>query len=155
MTSVTEFNRRRPAPALGTFERYLTVWVALCIIAGIVLGRLVPGTLQGLGRMRRCPGKECLSPPQPLCSRMCVDSLNTSAEVRLGLFKDALGLALRALDPTSFDDADRRPHAHTDLDVVLGPACELGVLRGGRSTAAITCRKRTPYSHAPTHFKKV
>ena len=85
----------------------------------------------------------------------CVDSLTTSAEVRLGLFKDALGLALRALDPTSFDDADRRPHAHTDLDVVLGPACELGVLRGGRSTAAITCRKRTPYSHAPTHFKKV
>src|SRR6266699_3233932 len=51
MTSVTEVNRRRPAPALGTFERYLTVWVALCIIAGIVLGRLVPGPFQGLGRM--------------------------------------------------------------------------------------------------------
>src|SRR5439155_6881557 len=37
------------------------------------------------------------------------------------LFEDALGLALRALDRTSFDDADRRRHAHTDLDVVLGP----------------------------------
>src|ERR1700726_383304 len=51
MTSVTELTRRRPAPALGTFERYLTVWVALCIIAGIVLGRLVPGPFQALGRM--------------------------------------------------------------------------------------------------------
>src|ERR1700716_3881772 len=51
MTSVTEFNRRRAAPALGTFERYLTVWVALCIIAGIVLGRLLPAPFQVLGRM--------------------------------------------------------------------------------------------------------
>src|SRR5437899_3031366 len=51
MTSVTEFNRRPAAPALGTFERYLTVWVALCIIAGIVLGRLVPEPFQALGRM--------------------------------------------------------------------------------------------------------
>jgi len=41
MTSVTETGRRHAAPALGTFERYLTVWVALCIVAGIVLGRLL------------------------------------------------------------------------------------------------------------------
>src|SRR6201987_141454 len=51
MTSVTELSRRRAAQALGTFERYLTVWVALCIIAGIGLGRLVPGPFQTLGRM--------------------------------------------------------------------------------------------------------
>src|ERR1700682_84784 len=51
MTSVTETSRRRPAPALGTFERYLTIWVALCIMAGIVLGRLVPEPFQALGRM--------------------------------------------------------------------------------------------------------
>ena len=30
-------------PALGTFERYLTLWVALCIVAGIALGQLLPG----------------------------------------------------------------------------------------------------------------
>ena len=30
-------------PAIGTFERYLTVWVVLCIIAGIGLGHLLPG----------------------------------------------------------------------------------------------------------------
>jgi hypothetical protein len=51
MTSVTETGRRRVAPALGTFERYLTLWVALCIIAGIVLGRLLPAPFQALGRM--------------------------------------------------------------------------------------------------------
>jgi len=39
------------APALGMFERYLTLWVALCIIAGIVLGRLLPAPFQALGRM--------------------------------------------------------------------------------------------------------
>jgi ACR3 family arsenite transporter len=51
MTSVTEIGRRHAAPALGTFERYLTVWVALCIVSGIVLGRLLPGAFQALGRM--------------------------------------------------------------------------------------------------------
>src|SRR5437899_10271565 len=51
MTSVTEISRRRAAPALGTFERYLTLWVALCIIAGVVLGRLLPAPSQALGRM--------------------------------------------------------------------------------------------------------
>jgi ACR3 family arsenite transporter len=51
MTSVTESTRHRATPALGTFERYLTVWVALCILAGIVLGRLVPEPFQALGRM--------------------------------------------------------------------------------------------------------
>jgi arsenite transporter len=51
MTSVTEIGRRRSVPALGIFERYLTLWVALCIVAGIVLGRLLPGPFQALGRM--------------------------------------------------------------------------------------------------------
>ena len=40
----------RTAPAaLGTFERYLTLWVALCIVAGIALGRTVPGVFHVLG----------------------------------------------------------------------------------------------------------
>jgi arsenite transporter len=51
MTSVVETGLRRARPALGTFERYLTVWVALCIVAGIVLGRLLPAPFQMLGRM--------------------------------------------------------------------------------------------------------
>jgi ACR3 family arsenite transporter len=35
--------------ALGTFERYLTLWVALCIVAGILLGQTVPGVFHVLG----------------------------------------------------------------------------------------------------------
>ncbi len=35
--------------ALGVFERGLSLWVALCIVAGIVLGRLMPETVQALG----------------------------------------------------------------------------------------------------------
>jgi ACR3 family arsenite transporter len=41
----------RTAPALGTFERYLTLWVALCIIAGIILGQLFPAPFHALGQM--------------------------------------------------------------------------------------------------------
>lgn len=40
---------RPKAPAMGAFERYLTLWVALCIIAGIVLGHVVPAPFQMLG----------------------------------------------------------------------------------------------------------
>src|SRR5260370_757315 len=51
MSSVADVSSRRAAPSLGTFERYLTLWVALCILAGILLGRLLPGPFQALGRM--------------------------------------------------------------------------------------------------------
>ena len=36
-------------PGMNLFERYLTLWVALCIVAGIVLGHLVPGPFEALG----------------------------------------------------------------------------------------------------------
>lgn len=38
-------------PAMSVFERYLTLWVALCIVAGIVLGHLLPGLFQLIGTM--------------------------------------------------------------------------------------------------------
>jgi ACR3 family arsenite transporter len=37
--------------ALSGFERYLTVWVALCIVAGIALGQFFPGLFQAVGRL--------------------------------------------------------------------------------------------------------
>ncbi len=41
-----------PAPApISLFERYLTVWVLLCIVAGITLGQRLPGSFQAIGRM--------------------------------------------------------------------------------------------------------
>jgi ACR3 family arsenite transporter len=38
-----------PKPALGAFERWLTLWVFLCIAGGVVLGEVVPGAVQALG----------------------------------------------------------------------------------------------------------
>jgi len=51
MSSASTAAARPVAPALGAFERYLTLWVALCILAGIVLGRFAPAPFQMLGRM--------------------------------------------------------------------------------------------------------
>ena len=36
---------------MSVFERYLTVWVFLCIVAGIALGQVLPGVFQAVGRM--------------------------------------------------------------------------------------------------------
>ena len=41
---------RPPAPTkrLNVFERYLSLWVGLCMVAGIVLGRALPAFMNGL-----------------------------------------------------------------------------------------------------------
>ena len=48
MTALAE----TPTPApMSVFERYLTLWVFLCIVAGVVLGQWFPGLFQAVGRM--------------------------------------------------------------------------------------------------------
>ncbi len=44
-------NQRRvdECHAMNLFERFLTLWVALCIVAGIALGQIVPGVFHVLG----------------------------------------------------------------------------------------------------------
>lgn len=37
--------------SLSVFERYLTVWVFLCILAGITCGQFMPDVFQAIGRM--------------------------------------------------------------------------------------------------------
>jgi ACR3 family arsenite transporter len=37
---------------IGLFERYLTLWVFICIGIGIGLGHVMPGSFQALGRMK-------------------------------------------------------------------------------------------------------
>jgi len=49
MTNETSIEER--ARKLSVFERYLTVWVVLCIGAGIALGKLAPGLAQALDAM--------------------------------------------------------------------------------------------------------
>jgi len=52
MTAPTATVGRAPAAsAMSGFERYLTVWVLLCIAAGIALGQFAPGAFQAIGRM--------------------------------------------------------------------------------------------------------
>ena len=38
-------------PPMSVFERYLTLWVFLCIIAGVLLGQMMPGVFQAVGHM--------------------------------------------------------------------------------------------------------
>ncbi|MEB3291222.1 MAG: ACR3 family arsenite efflux transporter [Leptolyngbya sp.] len=53
MASQTNLNSKavQAGGTLNRFERYLTLWVVLCIVAGIVLGRLFPGVAVALDRM--------------------------------------------------------------------------------------------------------
>jgi len=43
--------KRAGGAPLSFFERYLTLWVFICIIAGILVGQLLPGVSQAVGRM--------------------------------------------------------------------------------------------------------
>ena len=42
---------RPPPAAMSAFERYLTLWVFACIVAGIVLGQALPGPVRWIGRL--------------------------------------------------------------------------------------------------------
>lgn len=46
-----EITPDRPSAGLGIFERWLTLWVALCIVVGIVLGRTFPAAFETVGAM--------------------------------------------------------------------------------------------------------
>jgi ACR3 family arsenite transporter len=50
VTAATIASPTPASPSLGIFERYLTLWVALCIVLGIALGRFVPAPFHVLGR---------------------------------------------------------------------------------------------------------
>lgn len=41
----------KAAKGLNVFEKYLTIWVTLCIVGGIVLGKVAPGVAQSLDGM--------------------------------------------------------------------------------------------------------
>ena len=46
--SIAQPRAAAPRPAIGFFERYLTAWVALCIVAGIALGQWWPGIFRSV-----------------------------------------------------------------------------------------------------------
>ncbi len=58
----------KEAKGLSLFERYLTGWVALCIVVGIVLGKLAPGVARSLdGLAIYVDGAPVVSIPIAIC----------------------------------------------------------------------------------------
>jgi arsenite transporter len=49
--NIAAARKSAPKPGISFFERYLTAWVALCIVAGILLGHVLPDVFQAIGRM--------------------------------------------------------------------------------------------------------
>ena len=43
--------KRAAGATMNLFERWLSLWVALCIVAGVLLGQLLPAPFQMLGRL--------------------------------------------------------------------------------------------------------
>ncbi len=65
MKNVSEAAAVEPARGsrgLGTFERYLSVWVALCMAAGIALGKLLPNAIAGLRGLEFGKGSQISAP---------------------------------------------------------------------------------------------
>ena len=54
--------------AMSIFERYLTLWVGLCIVAGILLGKIAPGAATFLdGLAIKVNGAPVVSIPIAIC----------------------------------------------------------------------------------------
>ncbi len=52
MTAQCEVTAKKASGApMGVFERFLSLWVALCIVAGVALGLAFPALFQTIGRM--------------------------------------------------------------------------------------------------------
>jgi ACR3 family arsenite transporter len=52
MNTIARDVQASPAVApMSLFERYLTIWVALCIVAGIAAGQWLPSVFEALGRL--------------------------------------------------------------------------------------------------------
>ena len=43
---------------MNPFERYLSVWVALCMVLGVVIGRAFPGLIQGVRSLEITRGSQ-------------------------------------------------------------------------------------------------
>jgi len=52
MSARCEVTAKRAAGApMSVFERYLTLWVFVCIVVGVIAGQVFPGAFQAIGRM--------------------------------------------------------------------------------------------------------
>jgi ACR3 family arsenite transporter len=88
--------RTTPTPRrqLGTFERFLSVWVGLCMIAGVAAGRLAPGAVDALRTLELGRGSQINLPIAiliwlmivPMMMRVDVGSIRNVGRRPRGLF---------------------------------------------------------------------
>ncbi|WP_336518817.1 ACR3 family arsenite efflux transporter [Planctellipticum variicoloris] len=58
----------KPTGGMSFFERYLTVWVILCIVGGIILGKMAPGLAESLDALAiSVDGTPVISIPIAIC----------------------------------------------------------------------------------------
>jgi ACR3 family arsenite transporter len=76
---------------LSGFERYLSVWVALCMVAGVLLGKAVPALANGLRGLEFGPGSQ----------------INVPIAVLIWLMITPM---MMKVDFASLRDVGRRPH---------------------------------------------
>src|ERR1035437_9500128 len=62
MTQAIAIKPAQAGGGLGTFERYLSVWVALCMVAGIGLGKLLPAAVASLRGIEFGKGSQINTP---------------------------------------------------------------------------------------------
>lgn len=55
---LTELESKAEKKKLNFFERYLTVWVGVCMVAGVLAGKLLPGLVDALRRMEFGSGSQ-------------------------------------------------------------------------------------------------
>ncbi len=64
----TEACITKDSKGLSLFEKYLSIWVILCIVAGVVLGKVAPGFAKYLDRLAICVGEApVVSIPIAIC----------------------------------------------------------------------------------------
>ena len=57
-TAVSEAPWATPPKRLAFFERYLTLWVFLCMVTGVALGKLAPGLTASLSKLEFGQGSQ-------------------------------------------------------------------------------------------------
>lgn len=93
----------RPATTrLNVFERYLSVWVGLCMMAGIAIGKAIPALTDGLRRLEFGQGSQ-IDIPIAVVIWLMIMPMMLKVDVA----------AIRDVRPSP---ARTRHHAHRELD---------------------------------------
>jgi len=62
MAEAVAIEHSHASGGLGTFERYLSAWVALCMVAGVGLGKVFPGVAAGVRAIQFGAGSQINAP---------------------------------------------------------------------------------------------